>query len=70
MGLNNWGFGKEGWSGVGTNPCQHYGRTRCRLLARARLQLQRGNVFPLETFHLRTQERLRGEPIRVYMSLW
>ena len=37
MGLNNWGFGKEGWSGVGTNPCQHYGRTRCRLLARARL---------------------------------
>ena len=31
MGLNHWGFGKEGRSGVGRNPSQHYRRTRCRL---------------------------------------
>ena len=42
MGLNHWGFGKEGWSGVGRNPSQHYGRTRCRLLHQSPILGQKG----------------------------
>ena len=57
MGLNHWGFGKEGWSGVGRNPSQHYGRGELRFQGSYGVQEGMGGLV---ASHIGTVQTLRG----------
>ena len=53
----------------GDKPLSTLWSNKVQVISSGSFATPKGERIPLETFHLRTQERLRGEPITVYMSM-